>query len=464
VHPDAATLAHDYPPPTLALDLKKVRGFVPPPGVAKLKDEVTLNLGLGAHYFFTLVQHREPAFDLVRNFLQFSTTVAGRHVFTGSSLGDDTETNQAYSNLFAKVTGVAFMSEYAEATWFASMSRVWDSGLDVPGGKVTFKKRHPSKDGPDFVSAPFDPAASGCADPLYVLEFKGRTGTVKFTHKVFSDWRHQAVNIRATGPAGPVNLKSWILVFNYAFEHGKGRECSALLVEDPPTEQADVPPMKRVRGSIETVVREHLSRQCPRFGVPRLAPAVLAGRPVEDLRALPTVFRVRSQGLADRRYLGAFANLGPNGELLWTPDPERKLLHGDYDILVHGGDDDPLYLRIRIGSHSRPSTHDIHVSGSPSISAAQIAALVRSATDRRGAIFVGQDATMIRASMRTKAGQGLDDPAFTVAMEVRGDRPAGRLVEDGAPEFVQLLRNGSIIADANLVDAEKASAEWWRST
>ena len=457
--PDAAALAREFPPQSFVLDLRKVRGFVAPPGVSKLVGDVTLNLALGAHYFFTAVQGREPTFGLVQDFLSFSTQRDGRHVFTGSSLGGDAESNASYSNLFAKIVGVAFMSEHADATWFAPLLRLWGTGLSTPAGTIDLRKRHPKKDGPDFLCAPFDPSASASLDPLYVLEFKGRTGALTFDHGAFKSWRSQARNIQAKSPTGAVNLKSWILAFNYAFEHGTGREQSALLVEDPWTETERAEPLEPARASIETVVREHIARQCSKLGAPLLAPAVLAGRRVENGSMLPAIFRVRHPRLSNRRYIGGFATWGLDGELCWTTGP-RHPWASDYELFVDAVGA-PFHAHVRVrGRGSSPTSRVVAevFAGGP-MSRADLERLVRSVVSGGGGdLFVGQDAAMIRACVRARRGQPLDDEAFTTMLDVRGEGSA----EGEAVGFVQLLRNGSVIADAQLVETEKAPDAWWQ--
>lgn len=452
---DAAALAAEYPPQTFGFELKKARGFVPPPGVAALKDSVTLNLALGAHYFFTLVQHRVPTFGLVTDFLSFSSVRDGCHVFHGSSFGDDSEFAGDYSQQFAKFVGIAFMAERADSTWFASLARLWNEGLKASDGQIAFKKRRPTKDGPDYLAAPFDPTTASSKDPLYVVEFKGRAGRVAFSHSVFGDWRKQSRNIHASVDGHEVKLKSWILAFSYAFENS-GDRISTLLVEDPWTAREDRPPLEATRRNIGRVVREHIARQCLKFNAGRLAGPVLAGRMPERTEGFPGVFKVRHPALQKRRYIGAFAARGPDGELVWMPEPLTRLPRRlDIEVL----DDSPGPFHTAIVRVGPSGDRRVVVYGHGSnFSDAALRRILRSLFDGGGAqLFLGQDATMVRDCMRTGVDRELAGEAFTAPIQFQ---ETADTIE--GPGYVQVLRNGAVLADANIVASEEEDSDWWR--
>jgi hypothetical protein len=340
--------------------------------------------------------------------------------------------------------------------------------LANPSGHITFEKKRHADHGPDYLSAPFDPTATGAGDPLYVLEFKGNARHVKFDHQLFRDWRKQSLNIKATTAAGPVRLKSWVLAFNYAFAGGRGRDCSTLLVEDPWTARPPAEPLEASRSSIELVVRERLARQPSKFGGASLAARVLSGTLPESDNSLPTTYGVRHHALGGRRYIGAFAQWGPNGEIVWTDSPGWSMTLGssdiDIDVLVDQGT--PwLEARVRIRGSGGPvlGRVQVHVHGGvpQNWRAGDLVKLVREAFRRRDdGIFVGQDANMLRDCLHVRVGGSLDGAAFAEPIEVAGRSQATDEQQGG---FVQVLRNGSIIADASVVEMKEAGPEWRRS-
>lgn len=455
-----------YPKQKLGFELKRTKGFSPPAPIQNLSTSVDLDLSLGAHYFFTFVHHRTPTFGLVEDFINFSTTVNGIHTFDGSGFGDDAESSQSYSAQFAKLVGVAFMAQYANCTWFASMSRMWRDGLVSATGRIEFKKRHPKSNGPDYLAAPFDPA-SATSDPLYVVEFKGRTGVVKFSHEAFRAWRKQSKNIRAYDPNGvEVNLKSWVLAFNYAFEGGEGRENSTLLVEDPWTAPANVPALGHDRRAVSRIIREHLARQCPKFGLGHLSRALVtdAGQDLSALR-LPGIFTVHHPRLGVRRYVGGFATRGPDGNLFWLPDGwlDGRLRH-DVDIEIfpssQGGDWFEFLVHVR-GRSSRSRRAFVRVFGqarppAPVELRRMLRELLGGSTT---SVFVGQDATMIRECLRTPIDAELGGISFSEPIEL-----AGTTEYQETTGYVQVLRNGGIVAGTDLVSLEEDSDAWWRAT
>lgn len=445
-----AELAVTFPATTFEFDLSGPRGFVPPPAVARLKEFVTLNVALGAHYFFTLVQHREPTFGLVLDFLSSSTHRNGRHVFHGSSFGDDAEFAVGYSQQFAKFVGIAFMAEYAGSTWFAPLERLWDDGVSAADGHVSLCKRHPRKEGPDYLAAPFDPTVRRSADPLYVLEFKGRSRPVDFKHDKFVEWRKQARNIIAKVDGHEVKLKSWILAFNYAFEN-LGPRNSRLLVEDPWTASADKPPIEATRRNTARVVREHLARQCTKFGAGMLGAPVLAGRMPEPA-VLPRVYKVQHHLLRSRRYIGHFAARRPDGELVWMP-ARLPMIAGRLDVDVF--DDGSFNTAVVLA----PDRQRILVHHRGPLNEESIRRMMRSLLDGdEEVLFIGQDASMLRGCMQTPVEDELDGEPFAEMIEFQGNTDVGQTAEQG---FVQVLRNGAVLADASLVVEDEESGDWW---
>lgn len=77
---------------------------------------------------------------------------------------------------------------------------------------------------------------------------------------------------------------------------------------------------------------------------------------------------------------------------------------------------------------------------------------------RRGQLFLGQDATMLRGALRTPVGQGLIDTPFTDLVQVQGGDAEG---SGESPRFIQVLRNGSALASAQAGEAVEPGPEWW---
>jgi hypothetical protein len=242
------------------------------------------------------------------------------------------------------------------------------------------------------------------------------------------------------------------------------------LVEDPWTARTPAEELERSRKSIEQVVREHLARQCPKFGSAALAARVLSGTFPERDDLLPSIYGVRHRATNGRRYIGAFANWGPNGEVIWSDSPGWSMMLGssdiDVDVLVDHG---PPWLeaRVRIRGRGGPIVGRVHVhlhGGAPpdwrALRPADVENLIRRAlADRGGGIFIGQDANMLRDCFRTPAGRALDGAPFAEAIEIVGTSQPS----DEQRGFVQLLRSGSIIADASVVEVKQDGPEWWRS-
>lgn len=391
---------------------------------------------------------------------------AGLHRFTGTRFTGDSEDGRALSTRFAKLVGISFMSEHADATWFAPMESLWDEGLLVSEGTVRFKKPRPGDDGPDYLAAPFDPTVS-TSDPLVVLEFKGRSQRFGFGTEVFKKWRKQAVNISCFGQDGmPRNLKSWVIEFAYAFEGtGGSSRHSTILVDDPPTGPADAPVIERGRGIIERVVREHLSNQCTRLGAGRIARSVLFGERLAPQRDFPTTYLIKDPRLGDRRFIGVFGTWDIDGELTISANQQIIGLPSKFDIIAEANIESANgwgHVSIRTKSGDELTMVDIRLSTKGSwTSKRELEDYVRQwLVGARGAqVFIGQDATMLRTAIATAWGQPLEGTPFTVPIQFSTVANP----KDGV-HSVQVLRNGAVFADANAVTvASQDSKDWWMS-
>lgn len=460
-----------FPPVRLGFELNEEEGFTPPPGIAELrgKDSISLSLGFGVHYYSTCISGREPSFKLAEEFLEYSRADDAMHRFTGTRFTGDSEDGRALSTRFAKLVGISFMSQHADATWFAPMESLWDDGLLTPDGTVTFKKQRPEDDGPDYLAAPFDPTADDASDPLVVLEFKGRSQRIGFDTKEFGKWRNQAINISCFGNDGnPRNLKSWVLEFAYAFENTSGSSRhSAFLVDDPHIGPTGAPPLERERLSIERIVREHLTRQCYRLGAGRIARSVLLGERLAPPRDFPTTYLTKDMRLHDRRFIGLFGTWGVDGELVLSGNPRilSPMSEADVEMDVYF-ESGARWAHVRIRGRPDGNTilADIHLSVSKSdqwTSKEELEGDVRRwlIGNREGQIFIGQDATMLRTAIATARGQPLEGTPFTVPIQFS----TGTNRKDGA-YAVQVLRNGAVFADARAVTAANGDdREWWMS-
>ena len=465
---DAADLATRFPPVQLGFDLREEPGLTPPPGVAALRgrDSLSVNLAVGAHYFYTCLTHREPSFNIVQEFLDSTTDTSAPHTFIGSNWSDDDEWNRSLSKQYSKLVGIAFMATHAESTWFARVK--WNSPFGPHDDRVRFRKQDPDMLGPDFVAAPFDPEQSGLPDPFHVLEFKGRSAEVSFDSPAFGKWRSQARNIVCRDADGDErSLKSWVLAFNYAFEvRGRGRTHSALLVDDPLAGPPDVERMAPTRRNIEPIIRAHLARNARKLGAGMLTHGLLSGRVPERPR-WPQLFRIDHPKTRGRLYVGGFASLDPTGSLVWSSAPVPPMLgalhhygHAHIDVEVHGPDHAFLHARVRHRGQGRVALVDVHVHGG--MPGLQTDADARRWLEsmlggsRRDQLFLGQDATMLRGALQTPVGQGLVGTPFTDLVQVQGGHGEGE-----SPKFIQVLRNGSALASAHAVEAVEPGPDWW---
>jgi hypothetical protein len=176
----------------------------------------------------------------------------------------------------------------------------------------------------------------------------------------------------------------------------------------------------------------------------------------ERAAGLPTVFKVRHPALKQRRYIGAFAWRGPGGELIWMPEPTPRL-SGRFEIDIV--DDGPGPFRSAV-IHLGPSRHRVVIYHHGSnLREGAVRGILRSLFAGGGAqVFLGQDAEMIRGCMRTALDGDLGGEPFEVPIEVHeaADTPTA------SPGFVQVLRNGSVLADASIIVEDEGDADWWR--
>lgn len=459
-----------FPPVVFGFELKKTPGFVPPAPVARLRDSVRLNLALGAHYLYTCQQTRQPSYHLVSQFLEYTAQGASPHRFSGESFGDDTEFSVANSSYFSKFVGVAFMSEYAGTTWYANLRGLWGRSIPSASSPILLRKRWPKKNGPDYLAADFAPDPQRQLDWLYALEFKGHGGKVQFTSPSFADWSTQAANISALdfNENKEKRLKSWVLCFNYAFDNDQSdREHSTLLVEDPWVGPPEAPMLAAQKGVRTFIIRHHLARQCRNLGLRGLGAHVLRGQVPEVRESLPPVYRVDHPQLRNRRYVGAWADWGPDGELMLgtlDSDPLHLMSSARLRILVDRGDAHIAVLRLVHPTRQKVGVDifvDIRVLDPMRISQQDIDAwVVRLLRGSHPRLFIGQDAGMIRTSMRTPAGREVGGEEFTDPIEFVDTRQSDTPRSDTS--YLQVIRNGGLITTVDRVTLEEDSGQWWR--
>ncbi|MCC6639810.1 MAG: hypothetical protein IT386_01460 [Deltaproteobacteria bacterium] len=381
------------------------------------------------------------SYGAIHDWIALSVPGQAPHRFTGTSLGEDSEVGGDLSSTFAKVVGLAFMSEYAGACWFKVLRPLWDAVLATAQGNVEVSKVRPDDDGPDYLAAPFDPASAVQGGPFYAVEFKGKKAKVEFASETFKGWSRQAANISLRGQNAAVNLKSWVLAFNYGFERAGGsREESTLLVEDPEI-APDAPALEPDRVNGSSIIRDHLSRQCVVLGASILAPHVRLGRSLEGAKDLPPVYRIDHQRLKNRRYIGHWFSLTPQGDLIATPEAPST----QWRVIERG----PRWLVVR-GPEGIVEVA-IHHDGPASWRGAQ---WLERLLWGRGAIFIGQDATMLRRCTQVATADALDGEPFQDELhfaDAAGDGPY--------PSEVRVLRNGNVVATGATVELDES--DFW---
>jgi hypothetical protein len=407
-------------PVRLGFDLQRAPNFDPPPAIENLGRSVMLDLARGCQMLWTVALGRSRvSYACLELFIDLSAPGPGLHRFSGSRFGTDAELATSFSSTFAKLIGLAFMQQYAGTCWVAELDLFWRNGLQTKAGKVDFSKKRPKEHGPDYIAAPFDPTKRTGQEPYYALEFKGRKAPLTFTHKAFRAFAKQAENIQVSKDRRILNLKSWVLLYNYGFvEPIDSREICTLLVSDPES----APRKPRVSPEDDDgswIIREHLARQCLQLGAAVLAPLVRAGiRNSVSAIELP-VYRVAHPELGDRRYIGRWFLPLPDGEMLPMPIccwPELSQPSADRLIVELGG---ATLADIRFVGGSPESLVDCLFSTPP--------------------VFVGQDANMLRACLRTAPSSPLTDEVFSKPQELF----------DRSGANISLLANGSIVANAS---------------
>ena len=424
-------------PQQLRVVVNQVPGFTPPPQVAALGQQgtVDVDLLLGAQLLWTVVMGKsQVSYGDVYNWMSLSEQGRSPHRFADSSFGDDSEVSGDLSSTFSKLVGLAFLGQYAQTCWFKVLRPLWGETLSTGAGPVHIDKPRPKDDGPDYLAAPFDPANAPLGGPFYAVEFKGRKAKVEFSSEVFQAWSSQASNIALTSAGSPLNLKSWVVAFNYGFSQARGsREESTLLVEDPEISAgARMLDATRMNGS--SIIRDHLARQCVNLGAGVLASAVKLGSGLDGTSPLPPVYRVDHPRLSQRRYVGQWYSPNSLGELVPAMFPSNPPL-SELEVVDRG----PGFFVVR-WRRGRAEVF-VHSDASWPLDSLRPQDLLRRLFGAGESIFVGQDATMLRGAARTNQGAPLDGTPFSDELhfnEAVGDGPyRGQL---------RVLRNGSIVA------------------
>lgn len=423
---------------TLRFFLQTAPGFTPPPAVQTLVDVVELDLVAGCQLLWTAVMNKSAvSYGDIYHWLALSDPNAKLHRFTDSSFGDDSEVGGDIASELAKVVGLAFMSEYAEACWFTVLRPFWGNVLTTNLGDISVSKNSKDAFGPDYLAAPFNPANAAAGGPFYAVEFKAQKAKVEFKSKTFKDWSKQAANIALRKEDGSaVNLKAWVLAFNYGFEKAQGsREESALLVDDPdvvPGEPSLEP--DPINGS--TIIRDHLSRQCRLLGAPQLAPYVRRGLALDGVKDLPPVYKIDNKKLAGRRYIGQWLARAPSGELVPAPSGwvGWPIMHRGSHHFVVG--DPAAHIQVWIDGPDGPRAR----------------AWIERMFGGGDLVFVGQDATMLRRCTELSTDVALDGEPFQ--QEIHFVETSGELP---SPKAIRVLRNGSVLAANATIELDEQS-------
>ncbi len=424
-------------------------------------------MALGIHYFYTLVEAGAVSFGALLDFLSLTDLAAPTHQFLGKTLSNDVAMANGLSNKFGTLIGIGFMAEYAETTWFCPLPSKGRLVLDSPSTKLTVTRGESGKSWPDYLAAPFNPRekAVGAMGAFYPLEFKGTGASIDFEDSRFQDWQEQSTNIsvRSAGDKA-LALKSWILAFNYRCRDKPARHpSSTLLVLDPRVGPEEAP----LPDSAAPIIREHLARQCRKLGLGGLAPMVLSGVRPEGSNYVPPVFRILHSRFSDRRYVGRFAAWGLNGELIAIS--HNPLLSsfpvGDIDLRVDAYFRGAMHAHIHIESRKATANQariDVNVIGELSAgwTGSRVRSFILSLLQGQGnGVFIGQDAKMLRQCMRTPPTIELTGGEFDTPFEYF-DPGAVDVGEEGLPAgAVQVLRNGSVLANPRLV--ELVEEDFW---
>jgi hypothetical protein len=385
--------------------LQTIQGFTPPQKVQALGQDVELDLAVGLQSLWTKLRKKSEVSDgRISDWKALTVPDQEPHRFTDSTMGEETESNKNDSCDFSKIVGLAFMEEYADACWYSVLSSLWGNDIDTSLGKVAISKRQPNEYGPDYLAAPFDPSDTTRGGPFFAVEVKGRKEKIEFAHDQFKKWSIQSQNIKLLPKQdhGPVNMKSWVLAFNYGFAEPKGsREFSTLLVEDPEIEPGQ-PFLEASRLNGSTIIRDHLSRQCSLLGASALAPFVRLGKSIEGNSLRPYLWKVNHQRLQNRRYIGTWFFIDENhGDLIQCPFKDR-----------------PVFWDEWFGNERL--------------------------------VFLGQDANMLKICTRTRIDQPLSGEAFQDEIHFY------------EPQFkIRVLRNGSILAAGTNMRRDSDWEKFW---
>src|SRR6186713_1171028 len=131
--------------------LQATPSFTPPAKIAALKDQVDIDLLVGAQVQWTKVNGRRgnPGYGMVHEWEAMTIPGKSPHRFHDSSIGEDSESSGDVAAEFSKLVSFAFMSEYAGATWYKVLKPLWGKTLHTAGGKIDIAKKWPEDQGPD---------------------------------------------------------------------------------------------------------------------------------------------------------------------------------------------------------------------------------------------------------------------------------------------------------------------------
>ncbi len=455
-----------------ALRLSTASGFTPPKKVKELSRSkvVGVNLALGIHYFYTAVEKGDVSFGALLDFLAHTEPNVTPHRFLGRSLSSDEEEANVLSNRFARFLGIGFMAEYVDATWFFPLPKQGRAVLPTPGGEIKLFRSKRNMRWPDYLAAPFNPERSSAKSlgAFYPLEFKGRSASIDFEDSQFRAWLDQSTNISIQSAGRKLlRSKSWVLALNYRCRDKPARhEASTFLIHDPQIGPENAP----LPASSAPIIRAHLARQCRKLGLGSMSAFVESGAWPGDWRHRPQVYRIRHRDsrFRDRRYVGRFIAWGLDGEPVvassgsFFPPLLDRDFDGYFDANFHGRSQS-LELRARIRGR-QPRGIDVHVrSSNPLWTEDRVRLFLNSlmgASIPAGA-FIGQDAKMLRRCMSTPLTDELSGGEFATVFEIAdpGVGDAADRKEVFSAGAIQVLRNGSVIANSELL--EPVAEEFW---
>ncbi|MEK7434363.1 MAG: hypothetical protein AABZ74_14620 [Cyanobacteriota bacterium] len=438
-------------------------GFILPSKIEKLKNEISINLGLGIHYFYTLVEEREASWGILQDFISYTKVGIDKHQFTNKSISNDRERSNNLSNEFGKMIGIGFMAEYANSTWFCPLPEKTDKVLTLPQGKLTISRLRKGKGNswPDYISAPFNPKDNdqNSMGAFYPLEFKGKSEYIKFDSSEFKKWIKQSKNIsfklKDNNVEKDISTKSWVLAFNYrCSENNKHKEHknSTLMVYDPEVGNPEIAQPK----TAAPIIREHLARQCRKLGLGYLAPYVLDGIRPDSFANWPTVYNINNPRFNNRHYIGRFVSWGLNGELFIVPPTNNWFSFswvdsGFIEFFLRGRtDNNHIHGHIELNAGKRGK--DIIIHGNiDNYTQNQIRQFFNDS--QNNTFFIGQDADMIKKCLNTPDNIELDGDIFNTPFEYTDFRNLNskNSNEENFKGSVQIIRNGSIIANSNLI-------------